>query len=269
MGPSTSSREQLYHAVELRAIERLEQDDSMGTLPQVSGCINSLTPREIQNLPIQEDRPRSFLWALVLLTPVAASFGILQLAFRNLYWRDAQRSGTSELLGVLQVAAKTHEILIVYSLSQVVLHHLQRLLRSASGMPLGFFSSGYSNTLGQPPIAFGFWSALASTFWRRKHLQWKTFMFGILVLLSTLIGLTSGPASAIALIPQLKWWHWSDLFRFANGDETNACFRDGGLPEFSMYMSKTLFPSEIDVMSLPGASCLNATTNDTISFYPY
>ena len=207
------------------------------------------------------------LWLLTLLTLVTVSVGILQLSFRNVYWRDSVHSGTTELLGVLQVAAKAHELLIVYSLSQIVLHYLRARLSSLSGLPFGLFVYGYSNTLGQLPLALGFWESLVSAFWK-IHFQWRPFAFGLLVLLATFIGLTAGPASAIALIPQLRWWHGYDLLNFADINNNNHCDNGRLASDVSFYLTKQLFPKEVSSTSLPGAFCLD-TSLDARFVCPY
>ena len=87
---------------------------------------------EGRKLPTKEYKLAFSLWALHLLLPVAVSFAILQLTFRHLYWRDVEVPGTSQILGVFQVSAKAHEILIIYSLSKIVLYHLRVDLCSIS-----------------------------------------------------------------------------------------------------------------------------------------
>lgn len=226
--------------------------------------------QELENTPARKYRLTYSLWAVVLLFPVAVSAGILQLTFRDLYFREPQRSGTTELLGVLQLAAKAHEMLIVYTLSKIVLYYLRAFLASSSGMPFGILASGYAQYLGKPQIEFGFWSGFGAT-WTGRHIHWRPFLFTMLVLLSTFIGLAAGPASAIALIPQLNWWHSSDLFYF----DRSVCLQDNPkdfslyIPkDVSTYIPKPLFPSEVNTESLPVSSCLNATL-DMASFCPY
>ncbi|KAL9041907.1 MAG: hypothetical protein Q9214_003949, partial [Letrouitia sp. 1 TL-2023] len=253
MGPTTSSQELLYQAVEMEQMKKEEGNGGSTGIPSQT----SRRRLEYRRISVRKDRQKSMSSAVVLLIPVGISFGILQLTFRNLYWRDAQKPGTSEQLGLMQVAAKAHEILIVYSLSQLVLHYLRVLLGSVSGMPFGLFASGYSHTLGQLPLAPDFWQSFVSAF-RTRHIRWRTISFTMLVLLSTLIGLTAGPASAITLIPQLRWWRWSDLFYFQPHAVRNTCFHDEQFsPDFSLYMPKPLFPSEVNASSLPDSGCSN------------
>lgn len=218
---------------------------------------NSLGPVEYRKVGINVGRKMSFLWALVLLAPVAVSFAILQFSFRTFYWRDARKSGTAELLGVFQIAAKAHEILIVFSLSKLILYYLQLQLSSDAGIPFGIFSSGFAQTLGQVPLSHGFWLCWIAAVSRRT--RWRVFLFGLLVLLVTLIGLTAGPASAVALIPQLRWWHRSDLFSYPSSSKECSKQRHSGPSDYSLYLPKQVFPVDLNESSLPGPFCLNRT----------
>ena len=193
---------------------------------------NSLGPVEYRKVGINVERKMSFLWALVLLAPVAVSFAILHFSFRTFYWRDAQKPGTAELLGVFQIAAKAHEILIVFSLSKLILYYLQLQLSSDAGIPFGIFSSGFAQTLGQVPLSPGFWLCWIAAVSRRTH--WRVFLFGLLVLLVTLIGLTAGPASAVALTPQLRWWHLWDLFSYPSSSKECSYQRHSGPSDYSL-----------------------------------
>ena len=86
-------------------------------------------PKEGEKVAIR----RSILAVLVRIyyysVPVGVSFTILQSSFRRIYWRGTGNSGDgylskysiSEVLNVLQLVAKAHEVLIVLSLSHIVL----------------------------------------------------------------------------------------------------------------------------------------------------
>ncbi|KAG8532966.1 uncharacterized protein KY384_001748 [Bacidia gigantensis] len=199
---------------------------------------------------------------ILLLTPVLVSFSILQLSWREAYWRNPSAGGIPEILGVLQVAAKAHELLIIYSLSQVLIYHIRAQLSSTNGLPFGLFTTGFAATLGQPPYSPGFWWCCFSVVWRRR-IRWRHLAFAGLVLLVTLVCLTAGPASAIVLIPQLQWWHKGDLFYFAQGGKGFDCnpnLRTDPLhSDYSLYIPKQLFPDEVSQNTLPGAFCVNAS----------
>lgn len=252
MSSATSARKPSYQESKLGTIEFPACDPSKqaASVP----CRTVSPNHERRRVPVQKRRFRAYFRALILLFPVGVSCGILQLIFSNRYWRDIQRSGNSEALGILQIAAKAHEILIVYSLSKVVLHYVRILLGSSSGVPFGLFASAYGHTLGKPALAFGFWPSLVSTFWR-WYTQWKSFLLAILILFSTTMGFAAGPASAIALIPQLKWWYTAELFYFGKNSST-ACSNDTydnlrSGDAFSLYVPKALFPDEEDSIGWP------------------
>lgn len=211
---------------------------------------------ELQKVAISQNRSRALLQTCALLLPVGLSFGILQLSFRHVYWRgggeaDGDPHGINEILGVLQLAAKVHEIFIVFSLSQLVLHYLRQQLISARGLPFGLFTSAYLVALGSHPLSRGFLYSWKSIF-RRKHIQWQSFGLALLIVLATLVGLAAGPASAIALIPRLDWWSLQDLFTFYERPDTITT------SDFTMYIPKRLFPHDVNSSSLPGPYCLNS-----------
>ncbi len=208
----------------------------------------------------------SFLWALVLLAPVAISFAILQLSFQTSYWRHAQVLGTAELLDIFQIAAKTHEILILFSLFKLILYYLQLQLSSDTDIPFGIFSSGFAQTLGQLPLSLGFWLYWIAAVARRTY--WRVFLFGLLVLLVTLNGLTAGPASAVALISQLRWWHYLNLFSYPLLSKKCYSRRHFGPSDYLLYLLKQIFPYDLDKRSLPGPFCLN-TTFDQATTCPF
>ena len=71
------------------------------------------------------------------------------------------------------------------------------------------------------------------------------------------MSLLAGPASAIALVPQLRWWYNTELFGILNPD----CKVDSLSPNgVSLYIPKDLFPSRVDKTSLPSFSCLNVSS---------
>ena len=265
---SSTSREPLYQSLELQPPERSKpDDDSISDQPDSKHA--AISDSRLEKVAIKRDRGKSLLWSCVVLAPVAVSFGILQLSFRQVFWRDAQEPGTSTILEVLQVGAKAHELLIIFSLSQLVLYYLRQQLNTSQGLPFGLFASGYAFTLGSFPASSGFWLSWKLVAWK-KRFQWKPFGLACLVILAALIGLTASPASAILLIPQLKWWYFSDLFMF-RGSHTpsNECYPENALKaDFALYIPKPLFPNEVDASSLPGPFCLDGSldVNSTCPF---
>lgn len=98
----------------------------------------------------KRSRSRALASSLVHIIPVAITFGILQLSFRDYYWADAGAENQRIQLSALQVAAKGHEILILMSLSSMVLHYARKLMASPKGISFGLLEAAYSN-----PWAFG------------------------------------------------------------------------------------------------------------------
>ena len=205
----------------------------------------------------KQSRSTAIFRIIFLLIPVGISFGILQLSWRHQYWRDSDdnQNVINEDLAILQVGAKAHEVLIIMSLSDVVLHYVRRMMISSKGMPFGLLTSAYQVTLGAQPVSRGFLFSMWSAIGVKKAIQWRLIGLGLFLLLVTLLGLAAGPASAIALIPRLNWWSHRDLFAFYTSGNDYGYRR--GSP-FELYIPKQLFPAVVDASSLPGPFCLNA-----------
>ncbi len=217
--------------------------------------------REPEKVAISQSRIRAVLRTLLYLLPVGLSFGILQLSFRHVYWRvpgssgsDASRYTIAEILNVLQIVAKIHEILIVTSLSHLVLYYIRQQLCSPSGLSFGLLSSAYQTTSCGHPLSHGFWQTCKS-FIRKRTFQWRAFGLVLLLVLAALLGIAAGPASAIAVLPRLDWWYYQDLFSlYEQPSDTMA----KNTNDFDLYIPKQLFPSEVNSSSLPGSYCLES-----------
>lgn len=231
-------------------------DSEPSNIHELGRQLNQQSSKELDKVAIRQSRFRVLPRILALFVPVAASFAILQLSWRQLYWRDSdgRPRSISEDLAKLQIAAKTQEVLIGLSLSDIVLHHLRQQLSSENGLPFGLFTSAYQVALGTQPFSFGFFYSVKSSFWRRD-IRWQPLILALFLLLSTLLGLAAGPASAVALIPRLDWWPDNDMFfLYTSPRDYN---REHPSP-FTMYIPKPLFPSVVDASSLPGSYCLHA-----------
>jgi len=176
--------------------------------------------REPEKVAISQSRIRAVLRTLLYLLPVGLSFGILQLSFRHVYWRvpgssgsDASRYTIAEILNVLQIVAKVHEILIVTSLSHLVLHYIRQQLCSPSGLSFGLLSSAYQTTSCGHPLSHGFWQTCKS-FILKRTFQWRAF--GLVLLLPQVqplqlqschvwIGGTTRTCSAFTSNPAIQW----------------------------------------------------------------
>ncbi|MCJ1398406.1 hypothetical protein MMC11_001604 [Xylographa trunciseda] len=211
--------------------------------------------KEAKKVAISRSKSHGFLRSWIYLLPVGITFGILQLSLRQVYWRgtatgDGLPNDTNTVLEFLQIVAKAHEILIVISLSRVILHYLRQQLASPQGLPYGLVTSAYNVALGSQPFSIGFYHACTSIVGRRTF-RWELFGLAILTLLATFLGLASGPASAIILIPRADLWYFQDLFVFYQ-DPSSMSTED----DVTMYIPKALFPNEVNQSSLPGSYCL-------------
>ena len=148
-------------------------------------------------------------------------------------------------------------------MSYIVLHYVRRQLISANGIPFGLLTSAYQVTLGCAPFSIGFWN-ICKSFIGRGRFDLQFFGLILLVILATILGLTAGPASAIAAIPRLNWWIHQDLFTF---------YQSPGHPadDVQIYVPKQLFPMVLDGSSLPGPYCLESAldVNSSCPFAGY
>jgi hypothetical protein len=210
---------------------------------------------------IHRSRLGALASSLVHVVPVAITFGILQLSFRNYYWGDADAGNRRAQLSALQVAAKAHEVLILVSLSSMVLHYTRKLMVSPDGISFGLLETAYQSGLSSNPWTIGNWGAL-------KHLTTKVrngkkngakgrtkglraWHLIVLLLIFAFLALFVGPASAITLIPQLGWWHRQDLI----GTMRQGKFVNPAPP---IYLPVDLFPTEVDRSQLPSSFCNDA-----------
>lgn len=77
--------------------------------------------REPEKVAIIHSLARALLQIVLYLVPVGLTFAILQLSFREIYWRGVGSSGSgrfsrysiNQVLNMLQIVAKAHEVLIV------------------------------------------------------------------------------------------------------------------------------------------------------------
>ena len=219
------------------------------------------------------------LWPILIqLLPVAVTFGILSLSLRRsffgleeygMYLSSRSSNAINEALGLLQVAAKAHEILITLSLSSLVFYYLRRQLLSAGGLPFGLFTSAYRVSLGIQPFSIDYINSWRGVFGlkplRFAHIQWRLIGLSLLVLLASILALVAGPASANVLLPRLDWWlQRENLFLY----RAKSTPQDEGTEDYSIYFVKDIFPSKVDASSLPGEYCISQGS-DTDGLCPY
>ncbi|KAI9766024.1 MAG: hypothetical protein M1839_005273 [Geoglossum umbratile] len=146
-------------------------------------------------------RGLAFARCLIHIIPVGVSVGVMMLSFTGYYYADAGTQHQNIQLGALQFAAKVHETLIVASLSTVVLHQIQTSLLGDAGVPFSLLTTGHQL---ERVFRRELWTGLFGSGGRRRPL------LAALVMVAVVLATTSGPASAIAMIPKLNWWEVSN-----------------------------------------------------------
>ncbi|KAK6079438.1 hypothetical protein SCUP234_05607 [Seiridium cupressi] len=155
---------------------------------------------------------------LIHLVALGASAAVLQLSFRNVYWSDETNwdrkwylmgLGQQDSLNGLQFVAKIHEILVVASLSSMVIHIVRRKLVGENGIPFGLLVGAYQ--VGSAEYLFS--GSFGHPFLKSLYpFNWKTFVVALSLALAIIYANMIGPASAVALIPNLDWWPVADPF---------------------------------------------------------
>lgn len=183
---------------------------------QSDNYMSESTPILSQNALEQPKTPlrRYFNPLRHLIHPVAlaASAAVLQLSFRNVYWSDETRwnrkwylleLGQQDTLNALQFVAKVHEILVVASLSSMVIHVARRKIVGPDGVPFGLLMGAYQ--VGSAEYLFS--GSFSHPFLRSmRPFDRKYFVLALGIALAIIYANMVGPASAIAVIPNLDWW---------------------------------------------------------------
>ncbi|KAH7250825.1 hypothetical protein B0J15DRAFT_561386 [Fusarium solani] len=136
----------------------------------------------------------------VHLVPAFLSIGLSALNLVRFFIGKELHSSQHEddfKLGLLQIAAKVQELLVVASIGVVILHFLRSQLVFGDGLPLGLLVSGFSFTS-------------ASYFWSAEFLG--VFVGGALALLA-------GPAAAMLMIPRTLDWDIGGGVFWLNGSD--------------------------------------------------
>ena len=134
---------------------------------------------------------------VVHLIPVAGAIAIVYLNIAGMYLGDTFNS-----IAALQFAAKFHEIFMVASLSQLVLHLVRNELTSGDGLPFGALVSGLQFSQLSYLWSLEFWGLATSP----SFLWWRKMRFMILIVVCVTLAASVGPSSAIAMIPRSSDW---------------------------------------------------------------
>ncbi|VUC25539.1 unnamed protein product [Clonostachys rosea] len=134
------------------------------------------------------------------LPSIAVTISLFGLYLGEVTWKPPGPG--SEVLGILQFAAKAHEGLIVVSLSDILLHRVRWGLLGQEGVPLGFLSSAHH--LPAPFLylfSWEFWGTVVHPVRNRA----SHFISVAAIIILTLIGIGAAPTSAITMIPREIW----------------------------------------------------------------
>jgi len=228
------------------------QLDDVNDLPT---AISSVAPAYTTSLErpkpaIQKGLRANFTKLVPHLTAIAVTVAVVQLSFRNQYWMDLVDPNQTILPGItqagalnaLQLAAKLHEMILVASLSNIVMHVAQAHLIGNHGLPLGLLTNSFMVGSGDFVRRKAFWSSI----WTSRSHFWR---FWLLSLLATVIATLSGPSSAIAVIPSLNWF------------PLDKAFDNAVQPYFVFNESTELWPTRVTEASLNAPNSGNPCTD--------
>ena len=106
-----------------------------------------------QKYAVVKSRSKASVRGLFLLSPLVITTVTLSLNWCNVYLTGGI---TNQTLALLQIVAKAHDILIAFSLSEVLLYYLRQQLTSDNGIGFGLFSAAYSVGVGSLPFLRSF-----------------------------------------------------------------------------------------------------------------
>ncbi|KAK7963990.1 hypothetical protein PG988_010964 [Apiospora saccharicola] len=154
-------------------------------------------------------------WPVHILA-IGSTVGITYVGSRRLFWYPedgpvflGQQLTHDITSNLLQLVAKLHEILIVFSLSAMAIAMFRRRL-VGDGVRLGFLTGGYR--------VGDLMYLTSSSFWRQgldQERPWEVLLCGYLVF-ATLMSTVVGPVSAVLLVPALDWFPYAPGTAFSN-----------------------------------------------------
>jgi hypothetical protein len=191
------------------------------------------------------------------LIAVAATWVVISLSFRSVYWMDlvppqrlvAPLLTQSGALNALQFAAKLHELLILASLTTIVMYAMRTHLLGQAGLPFGLIASGFQIFSGEWLRRKSFWAS-----WKARQSSGIFFSrypfvpFLALFVVSSILATLAGPSSAIAIVPTLNWFPLPQPFN------TTV------LPFFVFNQTTELWPATVTAANLNGADSGNNCT---------
>ncbi|KAK8859633.1 hypothetical protein PGQ11_010367 [Apiospora arundinis] len=175
--------------------------------------------------------------------PVTATVAVTYVGSTRWFWYPEQgpmvlgQQLTHDITSnLLQLLAKVHEIIIVFSMSAIALAMFRRRL-VGDGVRLGFLTGGYR---------VGDLSYLISSPFRHQGMDsarpWEVLLCGFLVF-ATIMSTLVGPVSAVLLVPAIGW------FDYAPGTA------------FSKMASPIIYERRQDMVWAPSMQVTNSTRN--------
>lgn len=240
-----------------------------------------------RNLPekpkilIQTSRRLALARSSVHIIPSAISIAIIYInLFHSYLGRTLPGSiiDPSASTALLQVAAKTQELLVVASMTTIVGHIIRQELCSGASVPLGMIGGGFMFTTLSYFWSPELWGSLSA----KSSWATRSRLYGILVI-GGIVAALAGPAFAVLLIPKEQPWTAggtkiflpgsSDVFwpEVLNGSEldTGIVCSTGALPAHGIcssggYLSFWNSRDKFDIFGKPAyleGSRQNGTTN--------
>ncbi|KAF5609100.1 uncharacterized protein FSUBG_4255 [Fusarium subglutinans] len=152
---------------------------------------------------------------------------------------QGKQNDDSFKLGLLQIATKVQELLIVASIGTVIFHCLRSEVMFGPGLPLGFLVSGYSfssiSYLLSPEFLGGLKQSWAQPMSARDKFKRRCFV--ALIIVGCLLALLAALATAVLMIPRVKDWNIGGGIYWLTGD------------------NDTLWPRSIDANYYAGIDC--------------
>src|SRR2546423_670122 len=213
--------------------------------------------RERPKAAIRSGLRANLLTLLPHLIAAVATFGVISLSFRGIYWMDlvpperliAPLLTQSGALNALQFAPKIHELLILASLTTIVMFVMRVHLLGPAGLPFGLVASGFQIFSGEWLRRKSFWASWKAGQSSGTHFSRYPYVpFLILLIISSLLATLTGPSSAIAIVPTLNWFPLPQPFN------TTV------LPFFVYNRSTELWPATVTAANLNSADSGNNCT---------
>lgn len=152
---------------------------------------------EPTKIAIRHSRLIALLRALIHLVPFG--FALFEIILNwNVYYIGARAYTTA----IYQIVAKAHEILIQASIAAIILSAIRRELALGEGLPFGLLFSGLQVSQISYLWSVELWGAMKAECPRPLR---KAALVA-LVVTGIILAVTSGPASAVLLIPRLQLW---------------------------------------------------------------